>query len=144
MKKIGYYHLFPFNNVVKGESVIIYGIGEVGHHYVYQLHKTDYCNIEFVTDSNWKKIKRNDFIKIEEPSKILTSDSKIIIANGNKESAEQIKRQLLNFGVSRERIIWNDIIIDEEIVVNEEIVLMGLSIHWTWPRIDPVHLKIYQ
>ena len=27
---------------------------------------------------------------------------------------------------------------------NEEILLMGLSIHWTWPRKEPVHLKIYQ
>lgn len=125
MKRRGYYHLFPFNNVAKGESVIIYGMGEVGHHYVYQLHKTNYCNIEFVTDSNWNKIKRNDFIKIEEPSKVISSDSKIIIANGNKESAEQIKKQLINFGVLRERIIWTDVIIDEEIVVNEEILLVN-------------------
>ena len=37
MKQLGYYHVFPFDKVEKGSSIIIYGIGEVGENYLKQI-----------------------------------------------------------------------------------------------------------
>lgn len=39
MKKVGYYHCFPFKDIEKESHIIIYGMGEVGRHYLQQLKK---------------------------------------------------------------------------------------------------------
>lgn len=121
MKQVGYYHLFPFSKVEKNSSVIIYGIGEVGKSYIKQINTTKYCDIEYVTDTNWKNIniKNVDFL----PNKKVTeSNNSIVIANGNKDSVYEIKKYLLSIGVKEARIIWDDIIIDKELVA-EDVVL---------------------
>ena len=121
MKQVGYYHLFPFSKVEKNSSVIIYGIGEVGKSYIKQINTTKYCDIEYVTDTNWKNINIKN-VDLLPNKKVTESNNSIVIANGNKDSVYEIKKYLLSIGVKETRIIWDDIIIDKELVA-EDVVL---------------------
>lgn len=47
------YAIFPFGDVKKDESIIIWGLGEVGDSYIRQITQTNYCKILFATDKNW-------------------------------------------------------------------------------------------
>lgn len=114
-KSIGYYHCFPFNDIPKNSKVIIYGMGEVGRHYLKQIRLTNYCDVEFATDGNWQNIDYVD-VKMVPPEEIAKSNSIIVIANGNAGAANEIKSKLLSLGITESRIIWNDMIISEAMV----------------------------
>ena len=114
-KSIGYYHCFPFNDIKKNSKVIIYGMGEVGRHYLKQIRLTNYCNVEFATDSNWQNIYDID-VKMVSPEEIAKSNNMIVIANGNAGAVNEIKSKLLSLGITESRIIWNDMIISEAMV----------------------------
>lgn len=116
-KSIGYYHCFPFNNIPKNSKVIIYGMGEVGRHYLKQIRLTNYCDVEFATDGNWQNIDYVD-VKMVPPEEIAKSNSIIVIANGNAGAANEIKSKLLSLGITESRIIWNDMIISEAMVTD--------------------------
>lgn len=121
MKQVGYYHIFPFHKVERNQPVILWGMGEVGRHYLKQLWNTGYCPVEFVVDQNWKNFHKED-IQVDSPSRIQgTVGYPIVIANGNEKVAKSIRQQLMNWGVEERRIIWNDVIIGEEMVVDEGI-----------------------
>lgn len=114
-KSIGYYHCFPFNDIPKNSKVIIYGMGEVGRHYLKQIRLTNYCDVEFATDGNWQNIDYVD-VKMVPPEEIAKSNSIIVLANGNAGAANEIKSKLLSLGITESRIIWNDMIISEAMV----------------------------
>lgn len=116
-KSIGYYHCFPFNDIKKNSKVIIYGMGEVGRHYLRQIRLTNYCDVEFATDGNWQNIDYVD-VKMVPPEEIAKSNSIIVIANGNAGAANEIKSKLLSLGITESRIIWNDMIISEAMVTD--------------------------
>lgn len=51
------YALFPFDQVGKGESVVIYGAGATGRDYVAQIENTGYCKVVAVVDRNHTSMK---------------------------------------------------------------------------------------
>ena len=114
-KSIGYYHCFPFNNIPKNSKVIIYGMGEVGRHYLKQIHLTGYCKVVCATDGNWSNI--NDVnVKMVSPDEAVKLGKTIVIANGNTNVADDIKKKLVGLGVLEDNIVWNDMIISEAMV----------------------------
>ena len=46
----GYGYVFPYMKIDKGSQIIIWGAGEVGRQYWYQIKQTDYCKIIAVID----------------------------------------------------------------------------------------------
>lgn len=48
-------YLFPFEDVQKGEDIIIYGAGNVGQSFLAQIAMTGYCNVIAVADRSFDK-----------------------------------------------------------------------------------------
>lgn len=104
-----YYHVFPFKDVEKDSSIIIWGMGDVGHQYLDQLRKTKYCKVLFSVDKKWKDIKADVDVYPPEDIKSMRH-TKIVIANGRKDVADEIIETLSRWGIERKMIVWNDMI----------------------------------
>lgn len=48
--------LFPYERVMPGEEVIVYGAGYIGSRLVQQIEKNNYCKIRYLTDKNWSRL----------------------------------------------------------------------------------------
>lgn len=114
MKNTGWYHCFPFGSVEKNSNIAIYGMGEIGRHYLKQLEETGYCKVECASDGNWQNISDVN-VKMVSPEELAKMDLTVIIANGNADVANQIINRLKELGMSEERIIWEDYNIMDEV-----------------------------
>lgn len=114
MKNTGWYHCFPFGSVEMNSNVAIYGMGEIGRHYLKQLEETGYCKVECASDGNWQNISDVN-VKMVSPEELAKMDLTVIIANGNADVANQIINRLKELGMSEERIIWEDYNIMDEV-----------------------------
>lgn len=95
------YH-FPDESKLMGKKVIIYAAGEVGQSYLKQLKANPEINIVMQVD---KSIRKNG---IQSPDKILEADYDIlVIAVGRKSIAMDIKYELINMGINKEKIMWD-------------------------------------
>lgn len=120
VKRIGFYHIFPFHRIEKGETVLLWGMGEVGRHYALQLQKTGYAQVGYAVDSNWQGVKDAP-VEVRAPGQLAKSkDVKIVIANGSGQAADSIKAKLKDMGIDDERILWDDMIVNSELVVQEQ------------------------
>lgn len=115
-KRIGFYHVFPFQKIKKGERIIIWGMGEVGHHYLKQIELTKYCKVLFAVDKK-PTMERIGEVKIYSPDKIkhCYNDTTIVIANGNSGIARSIKKELRKWNIREERIVWDDLICESDL-----------------------------
>lgn len=102
-------YIFPFNDIEKGSSIIIYGAGRVGKMYKKQIEATGYCKIVKWVDKNYKVLSEADDF-ITSPENIDESDyDYLIIAIAFQKPAGEIINQLLDIGVKKEKIVWNPI-----------------------------------
>lgn len=94
--------IFPRDAVEKGSNVILYGAGKVGESYYRQILESNYCNIIAWADKN------NDGTgDIIDPVQIRNLEySKIIIAVYSKVLAEEIRDELIELGINKEKIVW--------------------------------------
>lgn len=98
-------HFFPFKQVPVGSQIIIYGAGEVGRTYHYQILQSQFANIVAWVDRKFEtKEMRN--MGIESPLIIMERKyDHIVIAMENEKAKESIKKKLLDIGVSIKKII---------------------------------------
>lgn len=117
-KRIGFYYVFPFNKVKQNDVIVIWGMGEVGHHYLKQIEKTKYCKVLFAVDKK-PVVERIGDVNVYTTDKIksCSHEIKIVIANGNTEIVKEIKKQLSEWNIQAERVIWEDYICDSELSV---------------------------
>lgn len=115
----GYYHVFPFKDIQKGENIIIWGMGEVGRQYVQQVRKTDYCHIRFCVDKGWEAMSKYMDLDIVAPEKVKGRSERVVIANGSEDVVEKIKNELRKYGLTDERIVHNDLICENTVAMKE-------------------------
>ncbi len=105
------YDYFPFDEVKRGEKVVIYGIGKVGRSYIRQILETDYCRIAAVVDRNpeaWDQGWSEDDIECVTPdafSELGDGYDKVVVAVRNYRHAEEIMEALERLGVPRAKVI---------------------------------------
>lgn len=102
------YYLFPFSHIEKGEEVIIWGYGHVGVNYVEQILETGYCKLLMVLDKSWDK-KQSSVVLIKSPEEVKNYKSqniKIVIAHQSMNVAEQIRMQLMDWGIEEKNIVY--------------------------------------
>lgn len=97
--------LFPFSKVEKNSRVVIFGAGEVGKAFERQLDHAKYCNIVGIIDNDENRW--NDHICSPSEIKGMQFDC-VVIAIGNEDIADEIKKQLLAIGVMHEQIVWDE------------------------------------
>lgn len=112
-------YLFPYE-LVKGSSrVVIYGAGKVGRSYMENLIKSKYVEVVAWVDHAYEKF--SDLkIQVQSPYIISMLDFDfVVVAIEQKVTAMNVHQNLVNMGVSSNKIIWKK---PEIIESNGEIV----------------------
>lgn len=99
----GTQYLFPFDKVRKGARVVIYGAGLVGHSYMEQISRLEFCEVVLWVDKNFQNFTEEDISSVETIQH--TTFEQIIIAVESIEISGNIKKMLANMGVGQERIV---------------------------------------
>lgn len=104
--KISIYE-FPCLNTIRGKTIIIYGAGKVGESYVHQFSLYEDIKIKKWIDRNHSAF-CFDYRKVEavETVKEVPFDY-VIVAVLRKNVADEISKELQQYGVAREKILWN-------------------------------------
>lgn len=96
---------FPFYYVQTNDRVIIYGAGNVGQVYIRQNEKYHFCNVIMWVDKNYRNF--DEHLNISDPKNIETVDYDcLIIAVQTPGLAREIKNELIDFGIQKEKIVW--------------------------------------
>ena len=100
--------LFPFEKVKKNSRVVLYGAGNVGKRYFRQLEHSGYCQIVCWVDKNKERFE-NTIYNVSEPDRLLDIEFDIvIICVANENLAKKIEDDLIEKGIAKSKIIWND------------------------------------
>lgn len=99
------FYLFPYKEITVGERIILYGAGRVGRKYLEQLLVTNYCEVSFVVDKNWKKISKIYKYDVKDVSEVQKVKEKIVIAIDNHTEIYNVKKELLALGIEENRIV---------------------------------------
>ncbi|WP_029545276.1 hypothetical protein [Selenomonas sp. AB3002] len=99
---------FPDYRFPRGTRVVVYGYGDMGHDYVWQIGHSDRLCLEGIVDSNISSYDREaDVLPLEALDKL--DYDVVLIAVREPEPAEAIKKKLRSVGVDRRRIYWHDV-----------------------------------
>lgn len=98
--------LFPYECVNLGENIILYGAGIVGQSYYKCIQAGDYVKIVAWVDKNWNNT-RDLFMHIQNPACIRNMKyDHIVIAIENNDIAQEVIKELVQYQVKTEKIIW--------------------------------------
>ena len=98
---------FPYTLIHKGAKIQIYGAGEVGKSYVYELLHSRYAEIVGWYDRNYKHIECYAGISIQNPENIKNKESDfVLIAIRDEKAAIMIEDYILELGIDSEKVIW--------------------------------------
>lgn len=96
-------YLFPFNKIEAGSRIVLFGAGEVGQSYKYQVDRLKYCNIVKWIDSSWTSI---DIEEVASPDTISDVEyDYVVIATIKEKYVYEIKSSLLNAEVPTQKIV---------------------------------------
>lgn len=96
-------YLFPFGSVRKNSKIILYGAGEVGRSYFYQISKTRFCEIVRWVDKKYDAFDS----RVSSPQCIFNTEyDYIVISIASCSAYKSIKQFLIDNGICGERIIW--------------------------------------
>lgn len=100
-----YSFLFPFEHVRKNSKIVIYGAGEVGVEYLYQIQMTNYCELVAILDRNY--LEHDSFsCTVLPPEEIVNLDyDVVVIAMKTGRNIDEIVHFLNDNGVCDERIV---------------------------------------
>lgn len=104
-KRVPQSRAFPWKKVTPGSLVVIYGAGHVGCTYLEQITWTAYCHLVAFCDSNAENMQGFPFPLVsKEELGSLTFDS-IVIAVQSEEARRMISKDLMELGISADKII---------------------------------------
>lgn len=103
-------YIFPYEKIQKGSKVAIYGAGEIGKAYKYQIEKNKFCRLVAWTDTNWEA-KEDIFRKMMVSPTELTriKADYIVVAVQDERSKKEIETILLMLGIDEKRIIQRNV-----------------------------------
>ena len=98
---------FPFYLFKEHSRIIIYGAGVIGNIFYSQGMADPYIDIVGIADTNAKKFTDSN-INILSPKQIIGMNyDYILIAVENRDIAASIKDNLIDMGVTKEKIVWD-------------------------------------
>lgn len=108
------YSVFPFNLIPQNSNIIFYGGGIAGKNYLSQVWATNWCQVIAVCDREQSTLNiRNTELIL--PSAIEQYDyDYIFVTPLDKNVREEIYNNLLNLGVSKDKVLWNYDVIEKE------------------------------
>ncbi len=107
-------NVFPFEQVQKGSSIVLYAAGNIGRRYQSQIQRTGYCSLVAWVDKNWQveELRKRG---VESPD-IITSITfdYVVVAIEKMEIAKQVRNELTDKGVQYSKIIIKELDTDCE------------------------------
>lgn len=101
-------YVFPFEIINYGERIIVYGAGKVGQFYMQSNNSISYFTPVLWVDKNAEKLRERGFwVHGADKMKTVNYD-KVLIAVEKAGLAEEIKRELSDYGIPPDRIIWRN------------------------------------
>lgn len=97
--------IFPFKEIPKEASVILYGAGYVGQIFRYQVLQSGYCTVAAWVDKGYQREELNRMGVVGMDVLHTLQYDYVVLAVSNAEVAAEITEQLLSYGVNREKII---------------------------------------
>ena len=99
-------YIFPFYEQANGKKIVLYGAGTVGKSYYAQLEKRNDIHIVLWTDRDEKYFTNGEY-PVKPCSEITgTEFDYVVVAVKNEETAEQIKENLADIGISGDKVLW--------------------------------------
>ena len=101
-KRRFWYALFPFEQIKKGERVVLFGAGDVAHDYIQQIHTNNYCSIVAIIDNKYagteRKIVEGEKVEVMPASFLKNHDlyDKIVISVREYNTAKSIIESISN------------------------------------------------
>lgn len=97
-------YLFPFDKVEKGMKIVLYGAGGVGHTYIDQLKKINYCTVVLWIDKYYEKYISDHVCAVEQIQTVVYD--KVVIAIESLDICNVMRDTLINFGVEKDKIVY--------------------------------------
>lgn len=108
-------YLFPFPDVKRGSSIILYGAGAYGQRLYHFLKKTGFCSVAAWVDRNYTQLRKMG-LPVESPEIIQrVSYDAIVIANTYEKSRNNLRKELQK--KYPEEIVC---LIDKELIFSQE------------------------
>ncbi|MBP3602575.1 MAG: glycosyltransferase family 2 protein [Lachnospiraceae bacterium] len=99
-------YIYPKPNMLCGKKVVIYGAGTVGQGYYAQISCFSNCKVVAWIDKNYDKYNFASR-KVENVQRLSSLKfDLLVIAVKNKDAANKIQQNLVNAGISEDKIIW--------------------------------------
>lgn len=96
------YEIFPFDQVKKGSRVVIYGAGNIGQLYMWQLEQLNYCHVVLWVDQKYKQLEGD----INSPELIRkTAYDQLVIAIVDPNIRKRVYEYLDEIGVPTNKIV---------------------------------------
>lgn len=98
--------IFPFKEIPKGASIVLYGAGYVGQMFHHQILLSEYCNIAAWVDKAYQREELSQMGVVGLEALYTKVYDYVVLAVQNTEMAAEITEQLVSYGVCRDKIIF--------------------------------------
>ena len=102
-------YLFPYNQIPQYAKIALYGAGRMGMAYAQQIQDTKYCEISVWVDNYLAVIPRMEYGVETIDALFRYPYDYILIAIINPRVAQEIKNNLMSWGIPEEKIILKDV-----------------------------------
>lgn len=97
---------YPFVHLHDCRRIALYGSGHVGKEYHSEIKKLGICEIAVWASKNWEKERENG-LDVSPVDSLLTAEyDYVVIAVEREEMAREIKTELIQLGLDKERLLW--------------------------------------
>lgn len=102
-----YTYIFPYVNLLIDKKIVLYGAGKVGQNYYMQIKKFAQSELVLWVDGNFAQYDSVMGIDIVSPLEITANTfDYVIVAVLDENVANDIKKNLIEMGISSEEILW--------------------------------------
>lgn len=104
--KVVFSYRFPYDLIPEGKRIVLYGAGQVGEDFCKLLRMTGYCQVVAWVDKS-ASLYRKQNLQVEDFDEIgRRSYDYVLIAVYQEKMAEEIRNELIVFGVNPNKIVW--------------------------------------
>lgn len=102
LSSVAKYWLFPFDQVERGSTIILYGDGIVGKDYFSQIAMTKWCSVLQIADKDYQKHKGT----VSPENMAHEKADYIVIAIANEKTVHAVEKWMLSVGIPQEKIVY--------------------------------------
>lgn len=100
--------LFPFSRIPVKSRIAIYGAGNVGKAYYQQVISSQYAVVTLWVDWMWRSMAMKGLDVRPIDALFQNKYDYVIIANKNRAAAMEIRDNLIGWGISEDKIVWEN------------------------------------